>query len=274
MLSAAVVSNVEASCDWLTRTFSEVKVRQEAYERANAKLQQWANEGHDVSSWDWMGYSGFACAGLSWGTRNDCDLLRLSGSTAETLFDDYCRLPGNCSRIDVAMTFTLAHPIAGVASRAYRNLAILQEPAHTRNYSLIVNNRGGETLYVGSRASDQFGRLYDKGIEDGGRVPGERWRYEVEFKGARAVQALARLTSTADRRTMYVALVQSFFLSRNVALPSMQRGLEIELPVAVEHKSIDRQLAWLRRQVAPVVARLLDKGHEEDVRQALGITKE
>lgn len=271
MLSDVSLSHVEASCDWLTRTFSDERVRGRVYERAQEILELWVRDGKDAETWDWMGYSGFAVGGMSWGHRDDSDLLRLSGGTAELLFDSFANHVGNCSRLDIALTFTLARVVKGVASRNYRNLAELQEPAHTKNYSLIVNNKGGETLYVGSRRSDQFGRVYDKNAEEGTGPVGERWRYEVEFKAERASRALTRLTSTEDRRMMYVSLVYGFFMSRNVALPSMPRGLDITIPVPVEHKSADRQLAWLRRQVRPVVDRLIAKGLSGEVMAALGL---
>jgi hypothetical protein len=45
----------------------------------------------------------------------------------------------------------------------------------------------GETLYVGSRKSDRFWRIYNKALEQG--IPGPLYRIELELKGERSCQA-------------------------------------------------------------------------------------
>jgi len=201
------ITEVTASCDWLTRTFSDEKTRRYVNEDFQATLQAWMREGAETQTWEWMGFSGVSCGGMSWGHRADCDMLRLSGGTAELLFPRFAHYGGNCSRLDVAVTFTFGHAKSNVASIWYNELMTMREPADPRSLSLIVNSKGGETLYVGSRQSDQFARLYDKGAETGLLAPGNQWRYEVEFKGERASQALKRLTTTTDRGSMYVGVV-------------------------------------------------------------------
>lgn len=44
----------------------------------------------------------------------------------------------------------------------------------------------GKTLYLGSRSSESFVRIYDKGQETGEKGPGEWVRVEAEFKNAKA----------------------------------------------------------------------------------------
>jgi len=45
----------------------------------------------------------------------------------------------------------------------------------------------GETLYIGSRKSDRFWRIYNKALEQG--IAGPLYRIELELKGDRARQA-------------------------------------------------------------------------------------
>jgi hypothetical protein len=59
-----------------------------------------------------------------------------------------------------------------------------QRAAGTKIKASLIN---GETLYVGSRKSDRFWRVYDKALEQA--VPGPLYRIELELKGDRARQA-------------------------------------------------------------------------------------
>lgn len=274
MLSYPSVVSIAASCDWLTLTFKEGYVRKYVSEDAHELLAKYTREGAEGETWAWMGFEGWSIAGVSWGTREDCDILRLSGGMAELLFSRFCHHPCNCSRLDVALTVSFGKPIHHVASLSYQAIELMAEPTIQRVNSLIVNTRGGETLYIGSRSSDQFGRVYDKGVESGRKEMGLEWRYEVEFKSERAGQVLKRLTSTKDRPTLYVALVATFFEKRGVGMPSIQRGMDIEVPLPVVAVSDDRAVAWLAKQVRPTVHRLLQKGKGPEVLIALGLGKD
>ena len=274
MLSYPAVARLEASCDWLTLTFREDYVRKYVREDAHELLEASRARGEDGTTWDWMGFSGWSCAGVSWGTRTDCDILRLSGGHAELLFSRFTYHPCNCSRLDIALTFHFAHQVKRVASTNYHQLDIRVEPTAQRSNSLIVNTKGGETLYIGSRSSDQFGRVYDKGAEEGANDIAQRWRFEVEFKSERALAVLHKLTATKDRSSMYIALVSSFFKQRGVDFPTLTRDMDITVPLPVELKSDDRALSWLAKQVKPTIQRLMGRGREAEVYVVLGLRKE
>lgn len=271
MQSFPPISQVAASCDWMTRTFAHQKTRDLVWSDFHNQVDAFRKEGYDHQDWSWMGYQGISIAGMSWGHREDTDILRLSGGTAERLFNVFSRYEGNCSRLDVALTFMFTRPIHHVASTAYRDVAELGEPASIRTYSLVVNSKGGETLYVGSRSSDQFGRLYDKSAEQGDEEIGHTWRYEVEFKAERAKLALTRLTSMRDRDMLYSALVHGFFDKRAVPVPKIEGGEFVHLEAAAHPRDDDVSLAWLARQVRPVVKRLVEHGRGEEVIDALRV---
>src|SRR3989304_5980210 len=133
---------------------------------------------------------------LRWGMRTDGCIMMLSGQDAAINWLPALALAQNVTRLDLAVTVSLADPITDVAKRAYA--WVLTDPhscpGKKRKYSYVENSSGGQTVYIGSRASDQFGRLYDKGCEsakDACAPPGLLWRYEVEFKAYRA-KKLAR----------------------------------------------------------------------------------
>lgn len=271
MSSYPAITDITASCDWLTRTFSQNRIRDLVWKDYHDWVGILTKEGHDYQTWQWMGYEGVSIGGASWGHREDGDILRLTSGVAERLFDTFAHYDGNCSRLDVALTVTFAKPIKNLASRAYRDIALLAEPANIRTYSIIENTRGGETLYAGSRSSDQFGRLYDKNAEQGKGEIGQRWRWEVEFKAARAKAALAKLTGSRDRATLYASIVSGFFTPRQIEVPAGISAQEVAIEVDATPTDDEKQIAWLRRQVRPVVERLFRRGRAADVIEALHI---
>lgn len=267
--SDALEVRTTASCDWLTRTFGNPAIRRFVRDDFNNSVNVLLAEGHEPSSWQWMGYEGVSIAGLSWGTREDTDILRASGGMAERMFDKFAHYQGNCSRIDISLTCSWPKPQKFLASAAYENITAGPDAAKRRLYSLITNSRGGETLYVGSRSSDQFGRLYDKDAEQGLARIASRWRYEVEFKADRAVKVLELLQPTRERGIMYLGIVKGFFEPRGVKLPPLADEQGIKVEVIAPPKTVDTQLAWLRFQVAPIVGKLKRMGLEASVMDAL-----
>lgn len=143
LYSDAVQVDATTSCDWLTRTFANPPIRRFVQDDFNNAVNVLLAEGHEPSSWAWMGYEGVSIAGLSWGRRDDTDILRASGSMAERMFDKFAHYQGNCSRIDVSVTCKWPTPEKHLASSAYGRITSGSDAAKRRVYSLITNSRGG-----------------------------------------------------------------------------------------------------------------------------------
>lgn len=62
---------------------------------------------------------------------------------------------------------------------------------------------GTETMYVGSRKSERFWRIYNKSVQMGANLTPPLWRIEVELKGERARQAQA-LVGSAGLSDVYM----------------------------------------------------------------------
>lgn len=273
MYSGHVVADARTSCDWLTRTFRDNRIREFVYDDYQIAADILRLEGHETAAWSWMGYEGMSVGGLSWGHREDTDILRASGGTAERMFSRFAHYQGGCSRIDVALTVDWPKPVLHIASEAYRKCLEGRGEGARRTYSLIVNSKGGETLYVGARASDQFGRVYDKAAEQGKVKIGTSWRYEVEFKAERAAKVLELLRSVSDRSRLYLGVVQGYFKARGVDVPPLADESLVTIDLVAPVRTVDTQLAWLRTQVRPVVARLQRLGLEAAVCEALHIER-
>lgn len=149
----------------------------------------------------------------------------------------------------------LAKDLQGVnvsLDKIYTALEQKQSIGTARSFSQIHSIGGGNTVYVGSRQSEKFIRIYDKAAQMG--LHGVFWyRYELETKGmvARALAALlcesANWASAFDTISRHMVDVPKCDDYQQFFLPGV---VEIGIP-KLEKKS-DRE-AWIEKQVIPAV---------------------
>jgi DNA relaxase NicK len=136
--------------------------------------------------------------------------------------------------------------------------------------TLITDSDGGSTLYIGSRSSDRFARLYDKGREQRALPAGKWWRLELEVKGKSSQKVAEQLLSveTPDRASL--ATVAKYFRRKAaLSIPACRGALicnEGRNPTTA-----DRQLRWLSHQVRGTVQTLVKTVGRERVLEALNL---
>lgn len=230
--------------------------------------------------WSFLKYQGYSIATmdghLSWGKGHSGGIIQSGGEVANVLAARAIKwVPKEMrvTRLDLALTFNLEGP-----AQLVRQLAVNQE----RDWRTILptEDKGGGTLYVGSRTSDSFGRLYDKGallnrdLPKSIQVrPAHLWRAEVEYKAERARSAwvLAMANNTYDAKRTWIAdTVLSWFQNRGVPLPIMPTSPSV---VSVSTRGVDdiRTIKWFYEQVRPALLRLAESGKEQDALDALGV---
>lgn len=234
--------------------------------------------GERNTPWHWRGYKGENVGGIRWGERPDGLIVILSGIDAQAFWSTFAPFSTNCSRVDLAATVELPRCNRRVVQE---HLSMIRDemPARKKKFNCthVENVVGvGETLYIGSRASDQFGRVYDKGAQMGDpRLMHRLWRYEVEFKDARAKTVLRSLYqdhASPCLAGVIRATVYNWFVDRLVIPPfdpTRQAGVSLELSAKVVSDS--QSLAWLSKQVRPTVARLMARNLTAEVAAALGL---
>lgn len=203
-------------------------------------------------------------------------IVQASGEYANRFIDNFMNDHTRWSRVDLTVDVMLKEP-----EPTYLNVTydwIVKNGIKTRKYSLIQDAFGGTTLYVGSRQSEEFGRVYDKGAELGLELPlGSKWRYEIELKGQKAKVAIEKLKilgSTGRNRTGTIATtVNDWFVHRDVVpLFARDKAMGLDLRLQASTPNEDQKLLWLRKQVAPTVKEFLSSNRRE-VLDALGITE-
>lgn len=271
------IASLSAGVDWLTVTVISREAREALYVLCRDLRDHLEDLGDKLRPWKFCGYQGFQLGGTRYGTRGDSDIAMLSGVDAQECWQAAGAIAENCSRVDLAVSVELQHPYLNVAKDCYDWVQWNRDLVSARRltYTYIENSLGGQTLYVGSRASDQYGRLYDKYCELG--VPdrvGLLWRYEVEFKKPRAKKILMQLLQRHEQPAVTEVIsgtVRAWFLGREIPpiWPHNNNILTTEVEARVTSAEI--KLHWLATQVGPSVRWLVEQGKGGDVIEALGL---
>lgn len=260
------VASISKSVDYLTvTTKTDVQSANLIYQLYEL-LGRGALYEADVRKWAFMGYRGQSLDGVRYGIRGSEALVMLSGARASEFWPSIAPLRHNCTRIDLAVTATLAEADDQVTARAYEQA---QDNASITG-TLISNTRGGTTMYLGSRHSRFFGRLYDKGAEMGLEA-GMYWRWEIEVKKPASDAVVAQLLKCSDPKAWIGDYVYRWYAARGI--PPMWDDTDAESAIEIEAavSSVDKSLKWLSSQVKPTIGRLIVAGHELEVREALGL---
>lgn len=228
--------------------------------------------GADVRPFAWQGYRGLSAGHVTWGDREDGSLLRLGGDLAAHHWRTAARAYDNCTRLDLAVTARRSPPARQLAEVAFeRAREEIERGASNGLTSLVMDNRGGQTCYIGSRTSDRFARLYDKEKESAQEEYAGCWRWELETKGDVAVALLRQLVRADDAGPLARATVHQHFTSKGCRPPWPSTGEPAALSIKKPESDDATRLRWLRDQVAPSVARLTERGKLIEVLRALGL---
>lgn len=212
------------------------------------------------------GFRGSAVDGARWGIRQEMGLVQLSGALSSEHWRAIVSQVDNVTRVDYQVTVALEKPNVHLADLGYES--VLERDAYRA--TLISSGVRGSTLYVGSRQSRYFGRLYDKGASLGGQ-PGLLWRYEVEIKKPQAVPEIEALLAAQDEHKHIAGFVHTWF-DRRGCEPIFPPTVAIDAIETPKNLTNDEKvLQWLRKQVKPAVGRLLVAGRGGEVLEALGI---
>jgi hypothetical protein len=272
MLKPGTAKLVDIGCDWMTLTTRD-QMRGEEWKAEFsfvASLEQ--AKGYKWSDARLFGYVGEACGHAFWGKGINGFMVRLSSSCAQEHGLLFSPDAVHCTRIDFQATAELTYPDPGLLERVYNQA---QEGTKLNGrpvrYTLIKDSGGGRTLYVGSRSSALFGRLYDKGVEEGTEAPGKLFRWELECKDYAADQAVAMILPSSQPEHAMLGYLGRFFTERSVPVVwSYIRPEENFVVPQVSHDDVGA-LRWLRGPVARTFARIsMTVGKEVALRAIMG----
>lgn len=262
----------ESGIDWITVTCSDPDSRSRFQEFGCSMLHVETGLGEEVSTWRFQQFEGLKAGGAAYGEAEDMACIRLSGPTAHAHWRRAHALSTSCSRIDLQVTVANVEDVKGLIATHYAELmdhfkSWLKPPTIDLRWS----NRTGATLYLGTRQSDRFGRIYDKGIES--KMDHYRGcaRYEIQFNGESAKLMARSITRDEVSRPNVEGKVLQYY---------SERGLRLSWPCAASSllsrprkRTTDaRRLRWLNTQVAPAVKDLMARNDLPAILEALGLS--
>lgn len=235
-------------------------------------LEQSALAGNDLRPYRERDYRGYQAGGVICGTRYDTHLIRLSSDEARDNWKEVYRRSTNVSRVDLQLTMRLAREYEPyIREQHAQAVSAKQGRGRRREVELRWNNVKGDTLYLGSRTSDVFARVYDKGRQEGWASPGLLIRQEIEYK-RKVAKGVAEQLIQMESERIGIARFVSTYISRFGLQTTASEELNVQYARG-RTTSIDAKRAWLHNAVRPSVARLVDAGMLREALDALGLSE-
>lgn len=227
-------------------------------------------EGFKLKPYTMSGFRGISLGKASKAVRGDLVLLERRGWLAEYgLYQSYAD-NFRCTRLDLAVDVLITDGRRGLCWHVMENVLEAEEKYRGRGafpVPTLIWSKAGETLYIGSRSSDKYFRLYDKSLEQGVDTNGSgRWyRFELELKRSVANDVFHDLVRSADKREQRIMDYMSGYLGRFITrIPNVIGERPKCLPAREQMLSDDeRTLSWIARNVSKPVARLRKAGYND-----------
>jgi len=213
--------------------------------------------GARIRPWRAYGYEGVGGGAVSLGTGDHGTILRLSGGIAATYGGKVCRYADSVSRIDLQSTVRFYRDVPRLdRHHACEVRRAASAGGRKRNTTHLITGGKGNTLNIGSRASNYYGRIYDKHRESGDAAYRNCWRYELEVKGDASTPLARRMAEAESPEAEAAAVVHGWF-SRAGCRVRYGPGLANPLAqIGAVDSDAARFLAWMKQQVCPGLRRL------------------
>lgn len=227
----------------------------------NSKQRQ-----NDASPMRIRGYEGqmlkLSNGTLFWGfgTQQKVDhyMIISSGAAADTFGFAVSELVGlgeyNVSRIDIQHTIRLPD---WYSARSCVDALRSGEFKGRQRKVTMIDNYGNDTVYIGSRTSDSFTRIY---------VKDSVWlRLEYEYKRSYATDAWSKVRRHGDKAKQGILYGELLKLPECPIVNLFKEHVRMDDPAAPSSEKIistpNTTYLWLKRQVEPAVLRMLNS-HE------------
>lgn len=265
---------VDVGVDYLTVTTSNDAAKRNLFGVYTRGVAQAERLGDARKKAGFQGFMGEQCGPWFYGRREELWLLRISGPVAGDSFHDLPWPALNCSRIDLQITVqlpayvgTIAEDIGAARFQAATSRKIKLIPAQ----DLKVKYGNGDTLYIGSRESPRFGRIYDKDKQSKDERYANCWRFEIEYKKVVAPEIVRYLLQEKELAPAVGAAVTGQLEAWGVPTHFGYPNRLVAGSIGRREYDSERSMKWLREQVAPTIEKLLATVDRESIEEALGL---
>lgn len=268
---------IELGIDWLASSYPADETDDSGlWHEALSLAEELSEQGETVREGQLLGYRGIYVGRLFVGQRDDGTFVRATGAFALEAFERLYVEQMSVSRLDLQVTAWFP----GNSKHIGTSAAMLAEKhnkalpaARRRKITQYTNSEGGHTLYIGSRTSEHYCRLYNKFAESKQEIYRDAWRFEVELHNKSAKKVADGLLGLPGEMKPYIlSTIRSYYQERGVELPwAYSHATPLSYAVDRHETDDERSITWLSTQVRPTVARLLARGYTTDVLVSLGL---
>jgi hypothetical protein len=131
--------------------------------------------------------------------------------------------------------------------------------------------RCGDTLYIGARTSDRFGRFYNKSAESGGTLEDGLWRCECEQKGKIAPLSWSAFCESESPSQLAFNVVKATFQDWGFAFDLPDEGEVVRLPTVYEATDEERTERWFREMISSTAQKIEERRGAGYVEKLLGL---
>jgi len=263
-------SLLDASIDWFTVTSTDGLRLRFMEAKAERVMKELEATGSPRTYTNRLGFVGDRVEGFFYGKRADTLMVIGSGEVAAKQAAFFLGLATTVTRLDLAVTLQDLD-----IDRDWTAIALRQASFDGRvDSGLLKTHRiegtpDGRTLYVGSRSSDRYIRIYDKSAESKGEWPHRSWRWEIEYKRPRAGIVAARLLTARPTPASVLDVVASALADVRIILPygDAPSGWTSKRPKLLT--TDETRLRYTSRVVAPFIKNLVNAVGEDRVVHAL-----
>lgn len=267
----------EAGVDYITATIRHDNALAPAWQNiCLTAMQLVADDGNAIKPTSVLGYEGQSIGTAFFGQNEQGRMFRVSGPWADKLFQRTYVKGLHYARLDIQVTYRFARENKTLAERIYKQLnkSIEDKTAgRLKTTRLVRDNNGGSTVYVGSRSSDTFMRIYNKSAQAEVEEYRNCWRYELEAHNDIATALAEGLLQDPANKTQRLGdIVREWCTSRGVLPPWPESGTKAVLPSASKPASdVASKLLWLSTQVRPSINWLRSQCDDATIFAALGL---
>lgn len=263
---------LEHGVDWLTCTAREPKIIKRLLAEGSRIIDEARDAGDDVRPFKWKGFEGWCVHGCDVGVRHDCGMVRVHGKTASDEWSNVAPLAQNWTRIDLQQTYRLADADVDVfLAKCWRSVKRTKLHGKPVSWHYRRDASHGDTLEIGRRQSEKFGRIYNKARESRMDHYVSCLRFEAEFKGDVAWSITKDLIYDKHPAMAGAACLRSFMLERGVSLRPLSDRSSALICYA-KPADVDRYIGWLRKCVSSGVKSAVERRGLEAVVDALGLS--
>lgn len=265
---------VSSGIDYLTCTYRSWELSKPLQILLDEMVRKEHSSGSKIKPWGFAGYKGWHCGGVQCGERDDGWCVRLSGEMARLNWWDFYTESDNITRLDCQCTVKFdCDPTAQVVCHEREAKRFKKKHKCRWEARWIGSTNGSRTLYIGSRNSLQFMRIYNKQAESKSKAYQGCVRYETQFNGVLSSLHAQSMSGKLTVQEACAAKCSEFMVNHGVSRQFSANDMSHVCAPAIE-KNYDKSLRWLATQVRPTVQYLISLGLEQEVLESLGLSDE